>query len=66
MICAAMGASGEQRDLLKRFEGFPQTVYSFVRTKEKNAQRIKNHREPLLCDFQMVGSGYNEEDPGKL
>jgi CRISPR system Cascade subunit CasD len=63
MVCAAMGASGEQRDLLKRFEGFPQTVYSFVRTKEKNGQRIKNQREPLLCDFQMVGSGYNEEDP---
>jgi len=66
MICAAMGASGEQRDLLKRFEGFPQTVYSFVRTKEKNGQRIKNQREPLLCDFQMVGSGYDEEDPWEI
>jgi len=63
MILAAMGASGEQRDLLKRFEGLPQTVYSFLGTKEENGQKRKKQREPLLCDFQMIGSGYDEENP---
>jgi CRISPR system Cascade subunit CasD len=62
IICAAMGASGEQRELLKRFKSLPQTVYAFVQAKEENGKKTKKQREPLLYDFQMVGSGYDEED----
>ena len=64
LICCALGASGEQRDLLKRFENSQMTALSFSRTREnKDASRLKISREPLLCDFQMVGSGYSEENP---
>lgn len=64
LICCALGASGEQRDLLKRFENSQMTVFSFSRTLErKDKTLLKIPREPLLCDFQMVGSGYNKEDP---
>lgn len=64
LICCALGASGEQRDLLKQFENSQMTVFSFSRTREKKGESLlKMPREPLLCDFQMVGSGYNKEDP---
>jgi len=64
LICCALGASGEQRDLLKRFGNSQMTVFSFSRTKEKKDESlIKMPKEPSLCDFQMVGSGYCEENP---
>lgn len=53
LILCAFGASGEQRELLDRFSAFTQTVYAFT----------VHQREALLCDFQMVGSGYDETDP---
>lgn len=53
LLFCALGAIGEQRDLLERFGHFSQTVYSF----------IIREREALLCDFQMVGSGYDDTDP---
>ncbi len=53
LILCAMGRSGEQRDLLKRFADLPQTIYSYISEK----------REPFLRDFQMVGSGYDDRDP---
>jgi CRISPR system Cascade subunit CasD len=53
LILCALGASGEQRELLERFGAFTQTVYSFM----------VRQRESLLCDFQMVGSGYDDTDP---
>jgi len=60
LICAAMGAGGEQRELLATFGELDQTVLSFVRTKEKADGPEKLKQEPLLCDFQMIGGGYNE------
>lgn len=64
LLCAALGAGGEQRELLAQFASLPQTVISFVRA-QKNADEvlIKSDRETLLCDFHMVGSGYDEQDP---
>jgi len=53
LILCALGASGEQRELLDRFGAFTQTVHAFT----------VHQREALLCDFQMVGSGYDTEDP---
>jgi CRISPR system Cascade subunit CasD len=63
LVCAALGAGGEQHELLSQFAPLKQTVISFVRAK-KNGDNVidKCFREPLLCDFHMVGSGYNEDD----
>lgn len=63
LMCAAMGAGGEQRELLTEFAALSQTVVSFVRTREKGESAIKQEREPLLRDFHMVGSGYDKQDP---
>ena len=60
LICAAMGAGGKQRELLDNFSELDQTVISFVRTREKVDGPEKLKQEPLLCDFQMIGSGYDE------
>jgi len=63
LLFCAMGASGEQRDLLGRMMPLHQTVISFARTKKgKEEEFEKIDREPLLRDFHMVGSGYNEDD----
>jgi CRISPR system Cascade subunit CasD len=59
LLCCALGAGGEQKELLAEFLPLKQTVISFVRC--KNEQKIA--REPLLRDFHMVGSGYDDKDP---
>lgn len=58
VILCALGASGEQRELLERFAALKQTVLSF---------RYKRNGEfepklPYLHDFQMIGSGYDDKD----
>lgn len=64
LVCCAMGATGEQVKLLKEFSELKQTVISYVRAKkDKNGNIIKTPREPLLHDFQMIGSGYDNKDP---
>ncbi len=59
LICCALGYGGEQKELLAEFAALTQTVISFVGC--KNARKID--REPLLRDFHMVGSGYDDRDP---
>jgi CRISPR system Cascade subunit CasD len=64
MLCAAMGASGEQRELLGEMADRDQTVISYTRlTKQKFGKTAQHDREPLLKDFHMVGSGYDDSDP---
>ncbi len=63
LVCAALGAGGEQRALLAEFAALGQTVVSFVRSKQTVDGIIKEDREPLLRDFHMVGSGYDDQDP---
>jgi CRISPR system Cascade subunit CasD len=63
IVCSAMGAGGEQRELLAEFSTLGQTVISFVRGKQTTDGLLKLEREPLLRDFQMVGSGYDYQDP---
>lgn len=55
LICCSLGASGEQREFLSQFSTLAQTVFSFV--------RAGCPKEPVLSDFQMVGSNYNSNDP---
>lgn len=64
LICSALAAGGEQRELLAEFAPLDQTVLAFVRSREKNDSRtVKVEREPLLRDFHMVGSGYSDQNP---
>lgn len=63
LICSALGAGGEQSELLSEFAALTQTVLSFVRSQDKGGVPIKLDREPLLRDFHMVGSGYDDKDP---
>jgi CRISPR system Cascade subunit CasD len=63
LVCSALGAGGEQRALLAEFVALGQTVVSFVRGKQTSDGVIKQDREPLLRDFHMVGSGYDDQDP---
>lgn len=63
MFLAALGASGPQRDLLAELSVFKQTIFSCTPKKsEKPLKTLETSRNPLLMDFQMVGSGFNEKD----
>jgi len=64
LLLCALGASGEQTALLEKLGHLKQTVVSYIRSgnpKEGIPQRIE--REPLLMDFHMVGSGYDDSNP---
>lgn len=63
LVCAALGAGGEQREMLAKFAALPQTVIAYARQDKRGEALIKRLREPLLRDFQMVGSGYDDSDP---
>lgn len=64
LILCALGASGEQKELLERMANFRQTVISFVRTcKDSERKPVPLEKEPFLRDFHMVGSGYDETNP---
>lgn len=55
IICAALGAGGAQNNLLAAFADGDMQVMAYPRNISK--------RQPLLQDFHMVGSGYDETDP---
>ena len=64
LVCSALGAGGAQAELLTEFAPLKQTVISFVRAEKASSDAlIKREREPLLRDFHMVGSGYDDKDP---
>lgn len=53
MICASMGAKGEQTELLKYLNESKVTVLSYSKQKRKYS---------FLRDFHTVGNGYNSKD----
>ncbi len=64
LICCALGRGGEQREWLERMASYPQNVLAYVRAKtDTEREPEKRMREPLLRDFHMVGSGYDDRDP---
>lgn len=64
LLLCALGDSGEQRELLAKLASLKQTVVSYARVKKtKDSELKKVDREPLLRDFHMVGSGYNDTNP---
>lgn len=60
LVCSALGAGGEQTELLARFASLDMQVISYRKTK---ANGQKQAREPLLRDFQTVGNGYDDQNP---
>lgn len=62
LICSALGAGGPQLELLAEFAPLRQTVVSFARCKAEGSNLVRQDREPLLRDFHMVGSGYDDQD----
>lgn len=64
LVLCAMGASGPQNELLAKLSSGSLQIVSYVRSKPgKEAHvRIKSGKEPLLRDFHMVGSGYDDKD----
>jgi len=63
LVCAALGAGGPQQELLADFAPLAQTAISYNRCRQMGDGRVKQDREPLLRDFHMVGSDYDDRDP---
>ena len=60
LLCCALGAAGEQQELLSKFSELDMSVLAYAR---KGFYGGPEPSEPLLCDFHMVGSGYDNSDP---
>lgn len=60
LVCSALGAGGEQVELLARFASLDMQVISYRKT---NANGKIQNKEPLLRDFQTVGNGYDDQNP---
>lgn len=59
MICCGRGASGEQREWLESWQNTDMQLAAYVR----QASSQKASHLPMLRDFHMVGSGYDDSDP---
>lgn len=60
LLCCARGASGEERGWLADCAELDMQVIGYVPV-DKQGKPLQ--RLPLLRDFQMVGSGYDDQDP---
>lgn len=58
LLCCAAGRSGRQEEWLAHMAEQTQTVRAYARQRNGEA-----HPSPLLVDFHMVGSGYDDSDP---
>lgn len=55
LLCCALGRGGEQEEWLARMRPHAQTVVAYARE--------NSEVEPLLRDYQVVGNGYDADDP---
>lgn len=60
ILCCARGAGGTQRDWLAQWATLDMQVEAYTRL-DRNGRPLP--RPPLLQDFHMVGSGYDDQDP---
>ncbi len=60
LLCCALGAGGKQTEWLAQWANSDMVVEAYVR-QGKEGEPVT--REPLLRDFHMVGSGYDDQDP---
>lgn len=60
LLCCALGAAGKQTERLARWADLDMQVQAYVSTGRKGEPL---RRQPLMRDFHMVGSGYDDKDP---
>jgi CRISPR system Cascade subunit CasD len=60
LLCCARGAAGEQREWLAEWKDLDMQVIGYA-PKDRQGQAVP--RLPLLRDFHMVGSGYDDQNP---
>lgn len=60
LLCSARGAGDEQREWLAAWADLDMQVVAYVPL-DASGQPLP--RQPLLRDFHMVGSGYDDQDP---
>lgn len=60
LLCCALGAGGRQTEWLSRWAECDMQVRSYVKADRQGEPML---RQPLLRDFHMVGSGYDDKDP---
>lgn len=60
LLCCARGASGEEREWLATWADLDMQIEAFV---PRDREGLPFPRQPLLRDFHMVGSGYDDADP---
>lgn len=60
LLCCALGAGGAQKEWLARWADRDLQVNAYVPA-DKHGQPLP--RQPLMRDFQMVGSGFDDKDP---
>ena len=60
LLCCARGAAGEEREWLAAWADLDMQVVGYV-PQDRRGQPLP--RQPLLRDFHMVGSGYDDQDP---
>jgi len=60
LLCSARGAAGKETEWLAAWADLDMQVSAFV-PQDKQGQPLP--RQPLMRDFQMVGSGYDDQDP---
>lgn len=59
LLCCALGAAGEQTELLSRWANRDMFVAAYALVDDSGEPQ----RPPLMRDFHMVGSGYDSADP---
>lgn len=60
LLCCARGAGGDERDWLGAWADLDMQVVGYV---PQDWRGLPLPRQPLLRDFQMVGSGYDDQNP---
>lgn len=60
LLCSARGTGGEEQEWLSAWADLDMQLVGYV---PKDRQGMPMLRQPLLRDFHMVGSGYDDQDP---
>ena len=60
LLCCALGQGGQQVEWLARWAERDMQVQAYIPADRKGQPMS---RQPLVRDFHMVGSGYNDKDP---
>lgn len=60
LLCCALGAGGKQTEWLEKWADRDMQVQAFVLA-DRQGKLLP--RQPLMRDFHMVGSGYDDKDP---